>query len=44
MHVHTGLVFGLAAYAWWFIIHTLVQLVAIQFHTTRFGQALAMFG
>lgn len=44
MHIHTGLVFGLAAYLWWVFFHAIAQLVAIQLHNTRFGQALAMFG
>lgn len=44
MHVHTGIMFGLCAYLWWIFFHTLVQLVAIQIHTTKLGQALAMFG
>lgn len=44
MHVHTGIMFGLAAYLWWVFFHTLVQIAAIQIHNIRLGQALALFG
>lgn len=44
MHIHIGLAQMLVFYAGWLVIHTLVQLFAIQIHNTRFGQALAMFG
>lgn len=44
MHVHIGLVPALTVYLMWLVVHTLVQLLAIQIHTTRFGQALALFG
>lgn len=44
MHIHTGIAFGFAAYLWWVFFHAMVQLLAIQIHNTRIGQALAMFG
>lgn len=44
MHVHIGLVPAITVYAMWLVIHTIVQIIAIQFHQTRFGQALAMIG
>lgn len=44
MHVHTGIMFGLAAYLWWVFFHTLAQMVAIQLSNTSIGQALALIG
>lgn len=44
MHVHTGIIFGFVGYLWWIFFHALVQMIALQWHQTRFGQALAMFG
>lgn len=43
-HIHIGLAHALVIYLSWFVVHVLVQLAAIQIHTTRIGQALATFG
>lgn len=44
MHIHTGIVFGLAAYLWWVFFHAIAQTLGATFHTNRIGQALAMYG
>jgi hypothetical protein len=44
MHIHTGIVMGFSMYLWWVFFHALVQMIALQLHSTRFGQALALFG
>lgn len=43
-HIHIGLAQIIVTYLSWLLVHILVQLAAIQIHTTRFGQALAMYG
>ena len=43
-HIHIGIMVGFIGYLWWVFFHALVQMIALQIHTTTIGQALAMFG
>lgn len=43
-HIHIGLAEAVKIYLLWVLVHTLVQLIAIQLHGTRIGQALAFIG